>query len=228
MAELVADCPRCGSNKVTFDIRADKIVGWRGEWPLLETFSICRGCDRSTVFYLLLRSSGEPTLAPDKDCVNDRTEMLGYVSLKDNLSRRPPDHLPQDIADIFREGATCLAVECYNAAATMFRLCLDMATRERLPKEPQEGLNERKRKSLGLRLDWLLDNGHLPEKLRSLSSCVREDGNDGAHEGTLTKTDAEDVLDFTEALLERPYTEPARLQLAEERRKERRNKPAEE
>jgi hypothetical protein len=51
---------------------------------------------------------------------------------------------------------------------------------------------------------------------------VREDGNDGAHDGTLGKEDAEDLLDFTTALLERIYTEPERLRLAQERREKRR------
>jgi hypothetical protein len=56
--------------------------------------------------------------------------------------------------------------------------------------------------------------------LRSMS--VKDDGNDGAHRGTLGKADAEDLQDFTFELLERLYTEPARLKQAEERRKQRR------
>jgi hypothetical protein len=38
----------------------------------------------------------------------------------------------------------------------------------------------------------------------------------------LNKADAEDLLDFTVALLERLYTEPERLKLAKARREERR------
>lgn len=224
MAELVADCPRCGAKQMTFDLTQEHFLGLER----FEAFSVCRSCERSTIFCISVRFGKEGSLRNFKGCLNQHVRITGIVSLKDNLSRRPPDHLPQDIADIFREGATCLAVECYNAAATMFRLCLDMATRERLPKEPQEGLNEKvKRMSLGRRLEWLFNNKHLPKELESLSSCVREDGNDGAHEGTLSKEDAEDLLDFTEALLERLYTDPARLERAEERRKARRNKPDE-
>ncbi len=62
----------------------------------------------------------------------------------------------------------------------------------------------------------------LPEVLKDLSSAIKEDGNDGAHQGTLKKVDAEDVMDFTVALLERLYTEPERLRLAKERRENRR------
>ena len=71
-------------------------------------------------------------------------------------------------------------------------------------------------------MPWLFEHGHLPADLRDLSTCIREDGNDGAHAGTLTKEDAEDLLDFTRELLERLHTEPAKLRLVEERRKARR------
>jgi Domain of unknown function (DUF4145) len=64
----------------------------------------------------------------------------------------------------------------------------------------------------------------LPPELRDLAACVREDGNDGAHQGTLTKADAEDLLDFTTELLERIYTEPRRLKIAQARRDARRTK----
>ena len=104
----------------------------------------------------------------------------------------------------------------------MSRMCIDLVTRPMLPEEEVEGLNARIRRDLGLRLPWLFDNGNLPEGLRELSRCIREDGNDGAHAGNLEKEDAEDVLGFTVAMLERIYTEPERLKLAEERRNIRR------
>jgi hypothetical protein len=63
--------------------------------------------------------------------------------------------------------------------------------------------------------------------LVGLSDCIREDGNDAAHRGALGKPDAEDIQDFTVALLERMYTEPERLKLAEKRRQERR-KPSDQ
>jgi hypothetical protein len=58
--------------------------------------------------------------------------------------------------------------------------------------------------------------------LRELAKCIREDANDGAHVGNLSKEDAEDLLDFTTTLLERLFTEPRRLELANERRQQRR------
>jgi len=73
-------------------------------------------------------------------------------------------------------------------------------------------------------MEWLLDNKILPEALRELAECVKDDGNDGAHEGILDKETAEDLDDFVYILLERLYTEPQRLVDAKERRKQRKGK----
>jgi hypothetical protein len=62
----------------------------------------------------------------------------------------------------------------------------------------------------------------MADSQRLLDRCIREDGNEAAHAGTLTRAEAEDRLDFTTALLERVFTEPERIRLAEERRKQRR------
>ena len=107
----------------------------------------------------------------------------------------------------------------------MFRLCVDLVTKSKLPDQDADGLNARTRRNLGLRLPWMFDHRYLPEDLRELSSAIKDDGNDGAHKGSLTKVDAEDLLDFTVALLERMYTEPERLRLATLRRQERRTTP---
>src|SRR5262249_16976481 len=136
------------------------------------------------------------------------------------------EHVTPNVAATFREVATCLRVECWNAAGTMFRPCVDLATRPKLPVEDVEGLNAKTRRDLGLRLLWLFANNELPASLRELSKAIREDGNDGAHQGTLTKDDAEELLDFTVELLKRIFTEPKQLELPEQRRKQRRGPKA--
>lgn len=154
--------------------------------------------------------------------LNKFVNVEGHISLKDNASVAPHEFLPNEIAAAFREGATCVAVGCYNAAGTMFRLCVDLATRSMLPTEETQGLNAKNRRDLGLRLLWLFASGRLPDSLKELSSCIKEDGNDGAHAGNLSQSDANDLLNFTSILLERIYTEPERLRLAKERRDARR------
>jgi Domain of unknown function (DUF4145) len=233
MGLLVANCPRCGAGQITFDLQAQVHVDRRHNWQnWFEVFCSCRRCHRSTIF---LVSQREPSL-PEKLTIqnalvtfpfalDDFFEVQRFISVRDNISIPPPEHLPSEIKNAFVEGATCLAVGCHNAAATMFRLCVDLVTRPLLP-DPADGTkaqpNSRQRRDLGLRFFWLFDNQILPSELRDLAGCIKEDGNDGAHAGTLTKEDADDLLDFTVALLERLITEPKRLELAKERRDARR------
>ncbi len=228
MPELVANCPRCGSQKITFDVTQAHIIGTHDDWQRwYEAFCICRRCFHATTFVLSESSNSnyqhvhQVGLLNLEGAINRYVNIEDFVNLKDMGAAQPPDHLPENVERIFREGAKCLAVGCNNAAGTMFRLCIDIVTRGMLPEEAN-GLNARVRRDLGLRLPWMFDNGKLPESLRELSSCIKDDGNDGAHEGTLSKEDAEDMLDFTYAMLERLFTEPKRLELAKERRAARR------
>lgn len=233
MAELVADCPRCGSTKITFDLLSAIHTITKFHWQYwYETFAVCRGCHRSTVFVLAddvnadYREVHKIGLIKIDHAINRYVRNEGIITLKDRADEKAPDHVPEEIEKVFREGATCLKVSCWNAAGTMFRLCIDLVTKQLLPEQDAEGLNNRVKRNLGLRLPWLFDNHLLPESLRELSTCVREDGNDGAHAGTLNKEDAEDLLDFTYILLERIYTEPERIRLAAERRTARRDQNA--
>lgn len=229
LAELVADCPRCGSKKITFDVSAVSYLRTEWDWQKWhEAFSRCRHCGRTTIFVVADALNSNHSYFHDRgffgieDSLNNYVTVEGHVSQKDENRIQAPEHAPDLIAKVFKEGATCIAVDCPNAAATMFRLCVDLATTPLLPQGDVPGLDARTRRDLGRRLPWLFDNGKLPEALRELSACIKDDGNDGAHRGTLTKEDAEDLLDFTEALLERMYTEPKRIEEARARRKARR------
>lgn len=231
MPELVTDCPRCRTKSITFDVKGFNPIKQNYDWQWRnEVFCKCRHCHLTTIFILHDRVDSNYKLFHDiglmeyKGTLNDFQEIEGYVSLKDQSSVNTPEFIPEEIENIFDEGATCLAVECYNAAGTMFRLCVDLATRDKLPNEETPGLNPKVRRDLGLRLPWLFENDLLPKSLKELSTCIKEDGNDGAHAGTLEQPDAEDLLDFTLALLERIYTEPERLRIAQERRDARRKK----
>jgi len=229
MSVLVADCPRCGAKEMTFDLIAQFPVGIQYDWQhWFEVFCICRACNRSTIFVLKQIRSGDDDevkkgLANFKQAVNQIMMIDRYVSIRDVVSKKPPEYIPENIAAVFKEGSTCMTIGCFNAAGTMFRLCVDLSTRAMLPSEKEEakGLNSKVRRDLGLRLPWLFENGILPDSLKELSSCIKDDGNDAAHEGNLKKEDAEDILDFTYELLERIYTEPKKLELAKERRGER-------
>ena len=238
MSLLVADCPRCGANSITFDVKAQVYRFTQYQWQnWYEIFCICRGCNTPTIFLIYLNVDGAQRGMQDEfykpgglikypDALNPHFAIDHYISLRDNTAQKPPEYLPEEIENAFKEGAACLSIGCNNAGATMFRLCVDLATRPLLPDlsgdvtKPQP--NNRARRDLGLRLTWLFDNNILPATLRELAKCIREDANDGAHVGNLSKAEAEDLLDFTTALLERLITEPKKLALAEERRTVRR------
>lgn len=230
MSECVANCPRCGAKKITLDIDSailrDIQYNWKGSF---ELHAVCRRCHKGSILIAAIRDYASQTINEDpsrlvrwKGAVNDVLDVEGYISLKDESATQPPEHLPPDIKAAFLEGATSLAVNCPNAAAAMFRMCIDLSTKKLLPDGEVEGLNRKTRRDLAPRLAWLFSHGLLSSDLQPLSACIREDGNDGAHDGTLQQPDAEDLLDFTGALLERLYTEPARLKIAEARRDARR------
>lgn len=230
MAMLVADCPRCGSKSMTFDVRGDIGTVIKYDWQRhFEAFCICRRCHRSTVFVSAQRQYDERDLwarnAPSahQGSLNLSFETEGFICLKDFGAAPTPEHVPEPIATAFHEGAVSVVVGNWNAAGTMFRLAIDLATKPMLPPDDVDGLNKKVRRDLGLRLPWLFDHGRLPNDLRDLSSCVHQDGNDGAHAGTLRQHDAQDLLDFTTALLERICTEQERLRLAKDRREKRRS-----
>ena len=233
MSLLVADCPRCGSRHITFDVMAQTYRYRQYRWQnWFEIFCVCRGCNCSTIFLVGLSKIEAKDQFYQRDgivefsgAINPFFQIERFISIRDNVSTKPPEHVEDEIKNAFTEGAACLAIECYNAAATMFRLCVDLVTRSLLPavdSADQNTPNNKQRRDLGLRLPWLFENGLLPSDLRELAHCIKEEGNDGAHAGTLTKEDAEDLLDFTVALLERLVTEPKKLKLAEARRQARR------
>ena len=214
---------------MTFDVHDALSAGERYGWQeFFETFCVCRNCRKSTVFVIsqseyddskFLHQNPPATISGS---LNRYFKVEGHISLKDMGGLPPPEFVPEAIANAFREGATGVITNCPNAAGAMFRLAVDLTTRPLLPPEAALEPNRRVRRDLGLRLPWLFANGLLPKELAGLSHCIREDGNDGAHTGTLTNEDALDLQDFTAALLERMFTEPERLRLAEERRNKRR------
>lgn len=234
MATFQADCPRCGGTRSTFDCYGAAYAFTNYSWQNhYELFCVCRSCHKSSIMLVsqieipdretekYFRGTNCPILY--EGSLNDLLRFERLITIRDVAQSDPPDHLPDQIDDVMREGNVCLATQCWNAAGAMYRLALDLATKDLLPPEGEEGgPNARTRRSLGLRCEWLFENGRLPADLHDLAECLREDGNDGAHDGTLTEAEAEDLRDFSFELLRRMFTEPERLRLATERRDARR------
>ena len=138
MSLLVADCPRCGAKTMTFDVKSQVYrfsqYGWQNWY---ETFCLCRACDRPNLSRLANRR-WSPTgyggnyfinragLFTYPDALNPYFSIDRYISLRDNTAEKSPEHLSEEIENAFNEGAACLSIGCNNAAATMFRLCVDL------------------------------------------------------------------------------------------------------
>lgn len=223
---ISADCPRCGERRMTLDV-INSTMAWEGNGARIhlswEAFCRCRSCYRSAVIILQdSKSSDEAPHSHDGQTINYRYTVTGIVRPQGALVT-PPAYVPDDVAMVFREGAECLAIGCWNAAGAMFRKVVDVVSRSRLP-DGEGGPNDATRNNLKRRLAWLFLNNHLTRDVEPLAACIREDGNDAVHDHPLTKEDAEDLLDFTVQLLEGVYTTPGKLAAAAARRDERRNK----
>jgi hypothetical protein len=219
----------------TFDILADVYLGEMEQvwFTKHELAAKCRHCDHLSVFSVrptqyeargLFRKDG--LIAEYPGSANNYFRVLGPVTIRDVPGEGAPDLVPAKLSAIFLEGTSSLVGQCFNAAGAMFRLCLDLATKALLPLQGSEGEpTSRERRELASRLRWLFENKLLPEDLRELATAVREDGNDAAHDGTLTEAEARDLLDFTTVLLERLYTQPGRVAAARARRADRNQVP---
>ena len=229
MATFVQNCPRCSAKKMTFDVVSDVYVGSQYGWVrYFEICSICRKCKVHTISQISLcdvknkdnfKKSGELMQLAGDLAIWFKFER--FITNADTESKPSPDSLPEQISSAFSEGVRCLAIACPNAAGAMFRLCLDLATQGLLPDlEAQGGPDRHTRRNLAPRLLWLFENGILQQDLDELSKAVKGNGDDGAHEGSLTADDAEDIYDFSYELLSRIYSQPARLAAASKRRLE--------
>lgn len=139
MSELVADCPRCRAKQITFDLVIAIPIYEKYKWQQwFEAFCLCRHCCRTTVFVLAQKEISDAELLKKglailERGVNSVVSVESCICIRDFVGVAPPEHLPEKIEAVFKEGATCFSAGCYNAAASMFRLCLDLATKSFLP-----------------------------------------------------------------------------------------------
>lgn len=107
MSELVANCPRCRAQRITFDLISQQQLP-KDDWQRrYEAFCICRRCCRSTIFILAQREYDHgrfldanlpASLIPS---ANEYFEIRGHVAQKDMAAAAPPDYLPEDLEAAF-------------------------------------------------------------------------------------------------------------------------------
>ncbi|ENV96620.1 DUF4145 domain-containing protein [Acinetobacter bereziniae] len=239
MSTFVFDCPNCNAKKSTFDVKGHTLRISLYEFREWYLFSTCRACYATFTINAVIKL--ERAISLKRNTHNNfqtiMTEIKNYLDSHVDIfiwfenfnyspilpnAELPPEYIPSDIEKIFNEAAKCFAIGCFNASGAMFRLCLDITTKHILFQNQNLSPSANDNKSIHSRLNWIFTKNILPRDLEDLSRGIKDDGNDAAHDGTLTKDDAADLLDFTYILLERVYTEPARVQNAQQRRMARR------
>lgn len=112
-------------------------------------------------------------------------------------ARTLPTFVPIQIRAAFDEAQRCLSVNAHSAVSLLARKIV-----EGVCDELKANGN-----SLAAKLENLRNDGKLDEKLYYWSSLIRQLGNRGAHESAnmITREDAQDALQFVEALVDYQY-----------------------
>ncbi len=155
----------------------------------------CNGCD----FFFLVKRRGS------------------YINkiYPDPLPKPIPEKTPDFLQDDLKEAYLCLAAGAYRAAGVMARRALQLCCIKK--GAPGKNLHEQ--------IDWLLNEQIITKDLKESAHEVRLTGNDAAHppknnskDESVSKEDAEDILELLESFIEVLYIMPA---LTEERRQKR-------
>jgi hypothetical protein len=125
-------------------------------------------------------------------------------------SRLPAEGIPDSVQRAYEQAHKCYSSSSYEACALMCRRCLEALCKSLAASG----------KSLQAKLDALSDTGTIDKRLTQWAHGIRAIGNEAAHDTDteLTKIDARDALDFTEALLMYIFALNARFTEFQQRR----------
>lgn len=117
-------------------------------------------------------------------------------------------HVPPDVAALYREARNCVAASAYTGAVLCCRkLLMNIAI--------SEGAS--KGKHFIEYVEYLSDHGYVPPKGRQWVDHIRNKGNEATHEIVeVRKPDAEDLVIFSEMLLKFIYEFPNKVPQTEQ------------
>ena len=118
---------------------------------------------------------------------------------------------PEALNSAFQEARSCFRAKAYTATAVMCRKTLEGICKE-------HGLIKT---NLATSLQQMRENGVIDSYLYDWADALRISGNEAAHgvEVTFSKEDAQDILEFTRALLEYIFTFRKKFEDFQNRRK---------
>jgi len=149
-----------------------------------EHYYVCL-CGRCSQPFLIRQSLfGVPA---EFETITD--EKILYPSEK----KLPLDGVPNTIKSAYDQAARSFSASLFEPCVLMCRKCLEATCRNLGAKG----------RDLNFKLQSLFDGGHIDSRLLNWAHEIRLIGNEAAHDPDtkVTKHDARDVLDFTEAIL---------------------------
>jgi len=204
---IAAFCPRCNRitaaevrtevpGEATQDLFDHLDYGEDGICAVKYKVAFCPAC--GSVF--LQRSFlSEPSDFPYEEMLYPKQSKLPLVGLPDEVRRS------------YESGLSCFETGNYEPCVIMCRKCVEAVST----------LLGKTTGSLQKRLSCLRDEGLIESKLYSWADELRLIGNDAAHDFNvlITKDDAQDTLEFLEALLLYVFVLDRRFQSFRQRRK---------
>lgn len=230
MAQLIFNCPFCGTQNSAFDV-----AWWRG--PLrkdegniteycLDVFAICRECDSPVCFKLY---------QPDNDQVHwseyfnrirysldhsdgslSKNDYSLEVVVPPSGEINVPEFLPKNVDESFRKAKELERQDKFlEEAATNYRKTLERAIKATYP-QVYETKGDRKI-SLYNAIKCLVKDGKIPDSMGKLAQGIRLIGNAATHSSgeddasAITREEVDDIASFTEAFLTYLISLPEKL-----------------
>ncbi len=207
MSFFVRDCVRCGVKKIHHSV-----VGY--SWCSTHTHEVvgrCQDCHKTSIY--VHKSGGLIELKEQEHNI----EMPGFTTLSAAAvyyGASPmvlSEYIPDRIAGLFREANECRQMTWYEAAGSMYRKTLDVATKHIFSHDPRLA-EKNPANALRSRIKAMGELGILEQDIVELADIVALDGNDAVHdEDPYTKEEAEALEDLTLDLLDRLFVRPAKI-----------------
>ncbi|KAF0208121.1 MAG: hypothetical protein FD171_1278 [Actinobacteria bacterium] len=198
---LVVDCPVCEA-KSRGDVLASHI-GWDDVFDRYENVSLVK-CPACSAAVLVAQADRNPPDAPGYDW---GTPWRVWPRALKTLSQ----DIPEDVRKNIDEAQKCFRAGAYNACAVMCGRALEAVAHA----------FGTKKKVLAGGLQDLRDAGVIDHRLYEWGDALRSERNVAAHAsgGDITKTDASDLIEFTNAICEYVFVLTARFEKFMERKK---------
>ena len=208
MPFIVRDCVRCGLKKAQLNLIGHSTL----KASKYEIAVVCPDC-RQISIWLTRTDMANAVFTPGFHNI----ESMGTAYVPETpvriatIASAISDHVPQRIADLFREANECRQMTWYEAAGAMYRKTLDVATKHIYSHDPRLSSKE-PAQALRVRIKSLGEMQILEPDIVELADVAALDGNDATHDvDPYTAEEAEALEDLTQDLLDRLFVRPARL-----------------